>query len=307
MRLSGACSLVLLLSACPPRPDDTGGSGSSTTSATESGTSLAATGSTSEQPTGTAGSTASGSSSTGGAVSCDPPPAAIPLEEFPNALATAVCEQKKACGCEVDFACEGVWAGLADQLVAYGLAQGAAYDGACAAAAIVNYVEAQGCNLKSVRLSSLPCEDCPAFKGTIPEGVMCDNSFPEYGGLVEPCAGEGLCIDGCQVLDPLELGAPCYVDNKNVGLCSPGSACDYAGSMACEALTDEPGADCTGAELCDPKGLFCNAQGVCEARRPEGATCDSPVQCASVRCNGGVCVDYVRICDATDLAGLRPY
>lgn len=300
--LRGSALLSLLLATCQPQPDTTTGS----TGAASTSTSATSTGGTGEVLTSSATGTTGAGSTTGDEVTCDPPPAPIALADFPVALATAVCAQKEACGCEVDFACEGTWAGLAEQLVAVGLAQGATYDGTCAAAALINYIEAQGCNLKSMRPTALPCEDCPVFHGSLPEGATCENTFADYGDLLQPCAGEALCLEGCQVLGPLELGAPCFVDNVNLGLCPPQSLCDVLGSATCEPWVSE-GEDCTGVGVCDPRTLFCNAQGVCELRRPEGASCQSPPECASIQCKGGQCIDFVRICDATTLGGLRPF
>lgn len=299
MRPSNSCPWVALLAltlACGAEGEGTG------TEAASTGTSTGSTSGATDQPTGSTGSMGEPDAV------CEPLPS-IPLDQLPQIYAETICAQKSTCGCE-DFACGGVVAGAFAALVKSGTDAGLAYDEACAAGFLYDFVTARGCSLASNRRDlRLPCPvDCRMFQGTLGEGEPCtqpdaDNSF--Y--FLSPCQAPFFCLGGtCRSYPatPLAPGATCFDLNEGLlGNCQD-TLCDSAGSGTCEPILHDPGADCSGDGVCDLQTMFCNDSQTCEAFHPVGAACNTNFECTSVRCAAGTCEDYTMICEVVGPSSL---
>jgi hypothetical protein len=260
--------------------------------------------STGGEPTTTTAPTSTGGTS-GGPLACEPMPASIALAEFSQTMAAAICAQKEACGCEVDFACETPFVEQFDAVVAYAQENGIPYDGECAARLLFDRVTARGCLLASED-DSLSCDFCSIFQGAIAEGEACPAVVSwEVALYTEACAEPNGCLgETCAPpLPKLELGDPCADADGLLGFCPMGTACDSEGSKTCVEVLPA-GADCS-AGVCG-FATFCNDSAVCEARRPVGEPCAAPEQCLSYYCPAGqgMCGDYVLICEIKDIGSL---
>jgi hypothetical protein len=247
--------------------------------------------------------------STGGTagepLACDPVPAKIPLEEFSQTFAAAICAQKAACGCDGGLGCEGEFAAQFDAVVAYAAENGIPYDGQCAARVLFNTVTVRGCELRSEH-GLFPCQHCPPFRGVLAEGEACHEGSPSIRMFTDPCRSPDNC-DGMKCVPPLPNlgpGEPCDDGENVLGYCMAETLCDLGGSNTCE----EPapvGGDCSD-HPCVPTAAFCNADALCEAARPPGEPCTAFEQCASFYCpwGQGTCEDYVLICELENIKDL---
>jgi hypothetical protein len=302
MRVVALWVVVAGLCAC------NGGGGATQTgegSSSGSGTTAESTGSgsgTTEVVTGSGTTEGSGGASTGEVAVCAPEPASIAVEELAETFAAAICAQKEACGCEVDFACEGTWKMKWDGLVAWATDREIPYDGECAAKMLHTLVTARGCKLAS-EPDIFVCEPCYLFQGALTEGAACETATA-YWNYSEPCVAPARC-NGSECYMPPELpelgqGDPCVsLQEGLLGICPEGTRCDFDGSNTCEATVGE-GGDCSGAMECAAP-TTCFADGVCRPRGAAGEPCSGPGECWYLYCQGGVCNDYIEICDTLEL------
>ena len=229
---------------------------------------------------------------------CDPALAPLPEDEFAERFATAICEQKAACGCEVDFSCALDYVAGFASIREDGANIGLTYDGACAARKLAGLVQARGCVMASaIDLTPACTLDCLIYRGTVPVASACELP-PQLltAFLADTCAAPGSC-SGTACEPPLPTvadGQPCVTP---LARCEPGSACDYADSKTCEPQVGA-GESCVGASVCGPR-FFC-ADGTCLERKPGDEPCDTPEQCASRSCTNKLCDDWVWICEVAE-------
>jgi len=229
---------------------------------------------------------------------CDPALPPLPEAEWAERFATAICEQKSACGCEVDFSCALDYVAGFASIREDGANIGLTYDGACAARKLAGLVQARGCDMASaIELSPACALDCLVYRGPVPIAGACELP-PQLltAFFADTCAAPGAC-SGTTCEPPLATvadGQPCVTP---LARCEPGSACDYADSRTCEAQVGA-GQSCVGASVCGPR--FHCAAGTCVDRLAGGEPCDLPGQCASLRCNDGTCADWVWICEVAE-------
>lgn len=208
---------------------------------------------------------------------CEAALVGIPVAELARTFAAEICAQKEACGCGGDrAACEAMFITRLDAIVAFGHDTPlVAYDGVCAARMLRQLVAERGCATAS-EIEPLPCP-CTVFQGESPG--RCTTGPLGSDIFVNLCEATASCREptmGCQPPEPtLDLGARCW-DQRSLGPCAVGTACDAGGSQTCIAL------------------------------RAPGEPCEGSWMCASFRCLDGVCVDYVPICEMTRVEHFMP-
>lgn len=110
------------------------------------------------------------------------------------------------------------------------------------------------------------------YVGTIADGQPCFSNAecrsPGASCTPRDC-GDSCCTGTCTPLP--KLGEPCH---ELVGGCEPGLVCNV-GSKRC--VVGDAGSQCDDRTACDA-GNWCN-NGLCAPDLPEGAVCDSPLQC----------------------------
>ena len=229
---------------------------------------------------------------------CDPQLPPVPEAEFAERFAAAICEQKGACGCDVDFSCALDFVAGFASIRQDGANIGLTYDGACAARKLAGLVQARGCAMASaIELSPACTLDCLVYRGPVPIAGACELP-PKLltAFFADTCAAPGTC-SGSACEPPLSTvadGQPCVTP---LARCEPGSACDYADSKTCEQQVGV-GQSCVGASVCGPR--FHCAGGTCVDRKPGGEPCTTTGECASRRCTAGKCEDWVWICEVTE-------
>lgn len=239
---------------------------------------------------------------------CDPGLAPIPESEFAERFATAICEQKSACGCAVDFSCALDFIGGFQRIHSDGQNLGLTYDGDCAARKLAGLVQARNCDMASEIDLNLPCSlNCLVYRGSTVVGQACTSPPALLTALfADLCASPGNCsANTCK--PPLSIaadGQPCF---DPLARCKQGSTCDFKDSKLCEPLVGE-GKPCTGNGVCNPD-LYCGGEGTCIARGLDGAACTTNDQCATLRCTDGKCEDWRWICEVAegvDIFGRHP-
>ncbi len=229
---------------------------------------------------------------------CDPQLPPIPEGEFAERFATAICEQKSACGCTVDFNCPidllPEFASIRDD----GTNLGLTYDGACAARKLAGLLQSRGCDMASAIDVTPACTlDCLVYRGDVPPASAC--TLPPKlltAFFADTCAAPGSC-SGTTCEPPLPTvadGQPCVTP---LARCEAGSACDYADSKTCEPQVGL-GAACIGASVCSPQ-FYC-ADGLCSERQPAGSACTADDPCGARRCTDNMCEDWVWICEVQE-------
>jgi hypothetical protein len=157
------------------------------------------------------------------------------------------------------------------------------------------FADCMSCNVAGMAGT---CVDVPS--GSDP-GNDCDGT--------ETCDGKGACAE--------IVGESCSADMDCLsGFCEQGVCCTTACTDNCHscALTgsegtctdvpngQDPGNDCTGAEVCDGAGMC--------IKGPNGAMCGAGAECTSTFCMDGVCCneacpnsDKCKACDVANLVG----
>ncbi|HEY0135814.1 MAG TPA: hypothetical protein VGB85_17135 [Nannocystis sp.] len=294
---------LLVLVGCGASPgNDEGTSGTGSEGSTGTGT----------VPTGTGdGGESSTGGGTGGLDACDPELPAIAEEEFAERFAAAICEQKAACGCAPEFACETYFV---DELAAVreqAQAAGLAYDGVCAARKLVGLVEQHGCEMASqVEIGPTCAFECAVYRGDIPPGNECPVLPMPNGFLmsrfIEDCAAPGTCDYYYELVctSPLPVVGPgeaCRDQNaEEIATCEPGHSCDFAQRECVPSLG--PGDPC--AEQSCPYPLYCSEAELCTAPGETGASCTQKGECLSQRCGDAGCEDWVWICEVAEIVDL---
>jgi hypothetical protein len=114
---------------------------------------------------------------------------------------------------------------------------------------------------------------CPTrYTGTVADGQGCFNEAEcsSPGATCEaPDCGAACCLGTCT--PRAKLGEPCH---DLVGACEPGLVCSI-GSQRC--VVGDAGSRCDDRLDCDA-GSWCD-NGICRPDLPEGASCDSLLQC----------------------------
>ncbi len=273
------------------------GAAACTTPQTPSDSDSADTGSTTDEPT------------TGPPVdACDPNLPPVPEDEFADRFAATICEQKAACGCDVDFGCALDFVDGFERIHTDGQKLGLTYDGDCAARKLAGLVQSRGCDLASAIDLSIPCSlNCLVYRGPRVVGEACTSPPALLTALfADLCASPASC-NAMMCQPPLAIaadGQPCF---EPLARCKPGSACDFKGSKVCEPQVGV-GQACTGNGVCSPDS-YCAEDGKCAARGLADAPCTTNDQCATLRCTDAKCEDWVWICEVAegvDIFGRHP-
>jgi hypothetical protein len=148
-------------------------------------------------------------------------------------------------------------------------------------------------------------------------GMLVDNGEIDYSAdRYEAClarlrtASCGELAAGGAFQRPLEPCDDILVPSRSDGeACSASSSCD---SGYCPSETDRctpiavAGQPCTETQLCvggscSTVGIctdaYCDDAGICQPRRAIGAACSSGLECESIACDGGTCVEREYSCD----------
>lgn len=206
---------------------------------------------------------------------CSRPGPVVGEREAPNLLASKACDARQQCACADEAACTQR---IRDDIEAAGVQArrfGLRYHGGCAQEWVAA-LEAGRC--ESIEACEMPC---PIYQGTRPLDEPCRDWAP----WMSDCGPDLRCVAGICV--EMECGATMDTGTTGEELCetpcAPGERC-HAGR--CE----RPAAE---AESCDDlpceSDLFCNADFLCEARKPDGAACSGHDECRSNACPVGSC------------------
>lgn len=280
--------------------------------------------------------TACGSSSSSGA-------APVPEDQFPTAVASALCDHIQSCcekaGVPYDAAaCKQIVENSAAAQAQNGMRYDANAGGACVAAVSS---AASACSIPTHGA----CDK--VYVGGTAAGVACTNTSqcaqPSTGSgravcdldtsvcVVLPrgksgdsCAGD--CYTGssgqvCSV-DTAGQGSVCYESDglfcNQSGLCQPllhaGDSCDYIGCSKgtyCSQSTSICTADIAVGQPCPDgtgcvSGAYCNNSNVCANLQPDGAPCNYPSECAKSWCTNGVCSNNAPIGNGPYCGGAIP-
>lgn len=256
------------------------------------------------------GSSADTGEPTGGPLPdpCDPALPPIPEAEFAERFAETICEQKLACGCNLNVTCSldffDGFALIRDD----GQNLGLTYDGACAARKLAGLVQSRGCTHASEIDVSPSCTlDCLVYRGAVaPAGACTSSSVLLTTLFADKCAAPDNCsADVCSPpLPTVAEGQPCVTPLAN---CKANAACDFAGSKLCEPLRGV-GEACLDNGVCR-QDLYCGGDGKCIARAAADAPCTDNKECASRRCTNSKCEEWVWICaidEEIDIFGRHP-
>jgi len=239
---------------------------------------------------------------------CDPALPPIPEAEFAERFAETICEQKLACGCNLNVTCaldffDG-FALIRDD----GQTLGLTYDGACAARKLAGLVQARGCaDASAIDVSPSCTLDCLVYRGAVaPAGACTSSSVLLTTLFADKCAAPNNCsADVCSPpLPTVAEGQPCVTPLAN---CKANAACDFAGSKLCEPLRGV-GEACLDNGVCR-QDLYCGGDGKCIARAAADAPCTDNKECASRRCTANKCEEWVWICaldEEVDIFGRHP-
>lgn len=300
--------ILFTLTACGP--DDTGSGTDASASSTASATGMASTDAGSTAPTTGASSTTD--STTGEPGGCAPSDGPVPLEVFAQTFAEAVCAQKEACGCEVDFGCVGVLTQSFQAVADFAATNAMHYDAECAGHTLAATVTSRGCALFSEfdTVFERSCwNECTIFRGDVAIGAACDGKaqFP-FVLFLNVCADPAALCDyatgTCQVPDlvVVQEGEDCFSPMDGVlGSCAEPTICSVATGKCVVPAT--AGESCAGGVPCEDE-LWCDAQDVCQPELPAGTGCTELSQCASLLCQGDVCEDPIAVCAFDDYRDL---
>lgn len=239
---------------------------------------------------------------------CDPSLAPIPEAEFPARYAATICQQKTDCGCDVPGSCALDFVDGFELIRDDGANLDLVYDGACAARKLAGLVQARGCmQASAIDLNPSCTLDCLVYRGAVAAGGACTSSpVPLTTLFADLCAAPNNCsADLCDPpLPTVDNGQPCVLPTAR---CKANAGCDVTGSKTCEPLIGE-GKDCSADGVCRPD-LYCDATNKCITRAAAGAACTKGSECASFRCTGNKCEDWVWICELAeeiDIFGRHP-
>jgi hypothetical protein len=187
------------------------------------------------------------------------------LEAASLSVATAYCANiERCCGTTAPSCIENRAALLEAQVEAELAAMGGTFEPACAELALELLQEAEGCSWESITGAG-------PIKGDGTKDFCELGTCGSFGSFAVGPSGRG---DACKNADDCGFGLTCFAS-----ICQPvcgaelGEACG-AGVSGCRsplACTDPNGGTCALIEL------------------PDGADCYDPFQCASRRCDYGVC------------------
>jgi hypothetical protein len=223
----------------------------------------------------------------------------VPVVEEAEAgprLAEATCRAQHDCACPSPTwpdraTCLEQETQRADDAQAIAAREGLQYDGACAAALIARYDEAD-CDAAAPGVAVDTCPPCRRYVGTGQMGEACERLAITID--LDTC-GQGLrceearCVPACDPPPVLVLGDRCRAGIEDLGGCEPGTYCGIE-SDQCEAapVAGEPCPEtvCDATAVCDrsiPDAF------VCVARGAEEDSCSFDAQCLSAQCVGTRC------------------